>query len=352
MKHMRDNFGNLFLRAQILKAQSKYEDAAELLERLLRVTVYDPLGRYTAQAELAHCCIMLGRFPEAMAHLGEVYACTKDNPTARALAFWAYVQQIETLRCMQEALGNETEANVGLRVRLIEDALAWLKRVRLQKWNHALLFQKGIALWALSKREEALATMERAYRLHQKHQGPGYSAGTYVWRVAMFSWELGYLERGLQVLDQAENIHEEPLVQVQMLVQRVRLLRSLSPPAMSDALAAARRMIELLRHVQHPRIEAFAYAEWAYSAIDAKSLKEASEALTRLRDLVLKEKSVNRLFLAREACKAFLSVKDLLIGNKQKSARPLRQLAAGALKTVEREEVTKWPTCAPDSVAR
>ena len=106
---------------------------------------------------------MLGRFPEAFAHLGEVYAATKDLPMWRSRSYWAYVQQIEALRCLQEALGNETEANVGLRLRLVEKGLVWLKDVGLEKWRHALLFQKGIALWAIDRKEEALATMERAY---------------------------------------------------------------------------------------------------------------------------------------------------------------------------------------------
>jgi tetratricopeptide (TPR) repeat protein len=334
MTRRRERSTELHQKAEHLKAYSKYKDAAALLEQALGADVTGSLNRYEAQMELAHCCIMLGRFPEAMAHLGEVYAATKGNPLMRYQSFWAYVQQIETLRCMQEAQGNETEANVGLRLRLIEDGLVWLRDSGLEKWSHAFFFQKGIALWALNKKEEALQTMERAYRL-SRSGGPGYSSGTYAWRVAMFSWGLGYVERGLEVLDKEEHEYAEPLVQIQMLVQRVRLLRLLAPTASSDALEVARKMIALLTHSQHPRIEAFAYAEWAYSAIDLNSFDEASEAVNRLVKLTLEDETLNRSFLMREANKALSTVLGLLEGKRGNKVRRLMRLAQSRLKELD-----------------
>jgi hypothetical protein len=327
-----------------LKTHSKYKDAAALLEQALSGDLAESLYRYQAQMELAHCCIMLGRFPEAMAHLGEVYAATKGNPLLRYQSFWAYVQQIETLRCMQEAQGTETEANVGLRLRLIEDGLVWLRESGLEKWRHAFFFQKGIALWALNKKEEALHTMELAYRLSRSScGGPGYSSGTYAWRVAMFSWGLGYVDRGLEVLNKEEHEYAEPLVQIQMLVQRVRLLRLLGPTASADALEVARKMVGLLTHSQHPRIEAFAFAEWAYSAIDLNSFDEASEALNRLVMLALADETVNRLFLMREAKKALSNVRGLLEGKNGKKARRLMRLAQSGLEQLDGQGVTSEP---------
>jgi tetratricopeptide (TPR) repeat protein len=324
-----------------LQTHSKYKDAAALLEQALSGDLAESLYRYEAQMELAHCCIMLGRFPEAMAHLGEVYAATKGNPLLRYQSFWAYVQQIETLRCMQEAQGNETEANVGLRLRLIEDGLVWLRDSGLKKWRHAFFFQKGIALWALNKKEEALHTMELAYRLSRSCGGPGYSSGTYAWRVAMFSWGLGYVERGLEVLDKEDHEYAEPVVQIQMLVQRVRLLRLLAPTASSDALEVARKMIGLLTYSQHPRIEAFAYAEWAYSAIDLNSFDEALEAVKRLVKLALEDETLNRAFLMREAKKALSTVLGLLEGKRGNKVRRLMRLAQSRLKELDDQGVPR-----------
>jgi tetratricopeptide (TPR) repeat protein len=337
MPHRGQEPAALHAKAEHLKAYSAYKDAAAALEKGLGTEAAGSLTNYDAKIALAHCYIMLGRFPEAMTHLGEVYAQTRNDPDLLSLSFWAYVQQIETLRCVQEALGNETEANVGLRLRLVGDGMVWLKDLGLERWSHALLFQKGIALWAIDRKEEALATMEKAYHGCKTGSGPGYSRGTYAWRVAMFSWGLGYIQRGLEVLDEEDGVHVEPVVQVQMLVQRVRLLRSSNPPASLEALEAARRMISLLRYTQHPRIEAFAYGEWAYAAIAVDSFEEAMEAVTRLRDLALRDETINRLFLMREARKALSTVRDLLIENKSNKAWRLMRLAERALQDLDVE---------------
>ena len=151
----------------------------------------------------------------------------------------------------------------------------------------------------------------------------------------MFSWGLGHIERGLQVLDEEKGVHVEPTIQVQMLVQHVRLLRSSTPPASSEAWEAARRMIGLLKYSQHPRIEAFAYAEWAYAAIGVDSFEEAMESVTRLRDLALSDETINRLFLVREARKALSSLRDLVAGKRGRKVRQLIRLAEDVLEEMD-----------------
>jgi tetratricopeptide (TPR) repeat protein len=331
-----EDFETLNRLARNLREASRFVDAAALFERALRATGGTERDRLWAKFSLGECLRLSGRFTEALANFGEVYAAARDRVEFHELAYRSFYGQIETLRLIQEAGETETQANLTRRLELVEEGLSWLRDIGREEWRHALLYLQSGALQSLGEIEQALDAAEEAYRLAKKDPGgPGYYLGVHVRQAARCARRLGHYERALQALDEVEGSDMSPLTRAQVLCERVRVLRAMEPPRVMEALDAARRMARMTDEIQEARERLLDYAELAYAAAAAHSFAEAQDALSVVREVALKDETFDRPFLLREARRAFQKVRDDLAEEEDKTARELQKTLAEWLEEIE-----------------
>jgi tetratricopeptide (TPR) repeat protein len=322
-----DNFDTLYRQADKLRDMSRHQDAAALYERALRAPGGMEEDRFWAKYWWAESLTILGRGPEALAHYGELYAATKDRVEFHELAYRAFFSQIQELWVIQQDLGTKTETvNVNKRLELIAEGLAWLRDIGREEWRHALLLERAKALDHAGDLEQALDVAEEAYRIKQEARtGPSYASEAYPRLVAHLARCCGHPERALQVLDSIAGNYTYPRGEVQVLEERVRVLRAFDPPRLAEAIDVARRLARLSQEIQDPLSTLLAHDEVAECAIAAQSFAEALEALRTVRQIALDDASFERSFLLRGAQDALQRAQRALAKHDDAEAQTLSQ---------------------------
>lgn len=330
-----DNSKTLNIRAEYLYITNLFADAAVLYARALDTTGGTEVDRLQAKENLSECLRHIGRYTEAIAHFGEVYAAAKDCEH-HELAYRSLVQQIRSLDLLQEAQESNTHANLNRQKELIEEGLCWLRDIGRENWRHMLLLHLAYVLESLDKTEDAFDVAEEAYRLRKKGFGqPGWVLSDHACQVARFACILGSYERSFQVLDEIEESKMVPVERVRVLLARVQVLRAIDPPRLTEALEAARRAARITDEIQRPRESLFAYQELAGIAIAVRSFAEAANALHEVRRIALDDESLDRPFLLREARNAFRKARNELAEENDKGARKLYQKLSEWLEEIE-----------------
>jgi hypothetical protein len=174
--------------------------------------------------------------------------------------------------------------------------------------------------------EQALDVAEEAYRIKQEARtGPNYASEAYPRLVAHLARCCGHPERALQVLDSIAGNYTYPRGEVQVLEERVRVLRAFDPPRLAEAIDVARRLARLSQEIQDPLSTLLAHDEVAECAIAAQSFAEALEALRTVRQIALDDASFERSFLLRGAQDALQRAQRALAKHDDAEAQTLSQ---------------------------
>ena len=318
-----EDFGGLYCRARDLYETSQFADAAVLYERALQAPAGTEEKRLRAKFWLGDCFRMLGWYTKALVHYDEVYMAVRDRDEFFELAYYSFSFQIMALRLIQEAEGtNGHHANLTRRLELVEEGLRWLHDIGREEWRHTLLYEQAFVFESLGEMERALEVAEEAYRTCKRFGGPGFNLGVYAIQAAMFARLLGQYDRDFQVFDEVGG-SITACTEIQMLTERIRLLRAVQPPQLVQAQEAARKLAWEAKDIQRPRVKVFAYVEVALSAISVGSFRDAFDALRVVRQIALKDKTFDRSFLLREAQNTFRKSRDALFGKDDKVASKL-----------------------------
>jgi hypothetical protein len=118
---MADDFSTLNRQADALREQSLFNDALRFYERAFRAAGGSEVQRLWVRFWMGECLRLLGRYPEALTWLGELYVETRNRPEAHELAFQALHSQVEAFRRLQQSEGIETEGNLHKRLEVIDE---------------------------------------------------------------------------------------------------------------------------------------------------------------------------------------------------------------------------------------
>ncbi len=315
---------SLLAQATELKLSERFEDAAGCYDRALRSDGLTEDLRLSVQVDFGHDLIMAGRHAEALANLGEVYAESRNQPGSVLLAFKAFYLQVDALYRLQEVLTNDAEDGLKRLVRLIDEGLQWLSDANRDEWRCTLLFLKSRVLCKLGEGEKALELAEISLREKARFDCLGFCEIDHALLVAKHARALGHTERAMQVLDSHQHQVSSGIDKIRFLALRTRLLRDLDPSDVWTALDEARRLPVRAEETHRTRDKLIAYGELALSAAAAGSRDECRDALKRVTELALEEKTLDRAWLLRKSKRYIEEVTQLLPtrGKSRAKAKP------------------------------
>ena len=288
--------------AKELWGQSRYESALWMFERALMIEGGDNNKRLWAKYWLADCNRMMGRYPKALAILGEIYIELRDKTGHRELAYRCLFDQISCAISIREYLGSIEKTGSDNILGLIEEGLQWLRDIGLEYWRAALLLRRSEVLWSMGEKERALDDAEEAYRLNLEFKdSPGYTLVGYAGRLAHYSQLSGNYERSLQVLDESEEFAKNPFSRCVLRLHRGRVLRKMTSSRSIDIIENARQLARNVEDVENILDRILFYGETALSFIACHSFAEALHTLERAYEVSMKCQDYERFTVLKYA---------------------------------------------------
>lgn len=303
------SFEELYQLAKQFRESSRFQDAADFYYRALHTNGVTAKQRLWVKFGLSDSLRMTGRHIEAITYLGELYIDAM-NQSDLEYAYDALYMKIDTIRCIEESQGTETPENFDRRLKMIEDGLQWLKDIGRYEWRHALLYNKAYVLWSLGNRKDAMDAAEEGYSIWRYPHPSKWERTVHARQLIDYAMSLGQYKRAAVVLDEMENINERPHQRVRLLWAKARLLRKTLENI--EALEVARRAAEQVNLLQTPRENLYAYIELTKCAIASDSFSEALAAIKNVHEIAIKNQTIDRPYLVRNAQKTFEKVKDIL----------------------------------------
>jgi|GEM_PF-6005752 len=288
--------------AKELWGQSRYESALWMFERALMIEGGDNNKRLWAKYWLADCNRMMGRYPKALAILGEIYIELRDKPEHRELAYRCLYDQIDCAIEIREYFESSEKTGLDNILGLIEEGLQWLRDIGLENWRAALLYHRSQVLWSMGEKERALDDIEEAYRLKREFKdAPGYNLVSHAKNLAHYSRLSGNFKRSLQVLDESEEFARDAFDRCILRLHRGRVLRKMISSRSIDIIENARQLARNTEDVESIYVRMLFYGETALSFIVCHSYAEALHTLERAYDVSMECQGHERFIVLKYA---------------------------------------------------
>jgi len=290
-------FSEMYMNAFQHYDQSRYADAATLFLQASSIPGIADREKFMAKRWSGASYYLTGRYSEAVSQFDDILKVCQHDERYYVLACDTFQYQVHTFVAIADII--RTPEKYAQVLSEIEKVLFWIKDVRIDRYRHSILLDKARVLGKMGNIEKAFEIAEEAYA-EKKSDSGGYCSGYYIKVVAKYARLQGYPDRALQVLNEFREERADPHTQVQVMIERIRLLLERKPPNIAEAVAIGKKMHYLTNNIQSPLNKLVSHGEMGLMYIRAGLFADAQSVFQVVRDCaVLDEQNHQRLLLIR-----------------------------------------------------